>query len=147
MTDFGRRLSLPDYLFEWQEKIENYARKCGLDFFPQVFETLREIGVETLCTNRDLPLTMPLGLGKTDFLLESAAPVNAIRCRASPSRQSNAPGLRARDGTRNSAVHSISSPYRTSADREFTNTRPEAGCHWPPVCSAVSSRVNRRRCS
>src|SRR5213082_3046477 len=40
MTEFGRRLALPHYLREWQEKIETYARKCGLDFFPQVFEIL-----------------------------------------------------------------------------------------------------------
>ena len=40
MSDFGTRLVLPDYLREWQEKIENHARSAGLDFFPQVFEIL-----------------------------------------------------------------------------------------------------------
>ena len=39
-----------------------------------------------LCTNRDLPLTMPLGLGRTDFTLESGAPVAAVRCVAGPTR-------------------------------------------------------------
>ncbi len=40
MTDFGTRLVLPEYLREWQEKIEGHARQVGLDFFPQVFEIL-----------------------------------------------------------------------------------------------------------
>jgi type VI secretion system protein ImpG len=55
---------------------------------------LRQLGVSTLCTNRDLPLTMPLGAGRTDFTLETAAPVEAIRCLKGPSRP-NAP---VRDG-------------------------------------------------
>jgi len=47
---------------------------------------LRQLSITTLCTNRDLPLTMPLNLGKTDFTLESAAPVEAIRCAKGPSK-------------------------------------------------------------
>jgi type VI secretion system protein ImpG len=47
---------------------------------------LRQLGVGTLCTNRDLPLTMPLGAGKTDFTLDTAAPIQAIRCVKGPSR-------------------------------------------------------------
>lgn len=47
---------------------------------------LRQLGVEMLCTNRDLPLTMPLGGGKTDFTMEASAPVEAIRCIAGPSK-------------------------------------------------------------
>ncbi|CAE6709289.1 type VI secretion system baseplate subunit TssF [Paraburkholderia haematera] len=45
---------------------------------------LRQLGAELLCTNRDLPLSMPLGLGKTDFTLEASAPVQAVRCVAGP---------------------------------------------------------------
>src|SRR4051812_28516390 len=40
MSEYGTRGALPDYLREWQEKIESQARKVGLDFFPQVFEVL-----------------------------------------------------------------------------------------------------------
>ena len=47
---------------------------------------LRQLGVATLCTNRDLPLLMPLGAGKTDFTLETAAPIEAVRCVKGPSR-------------------------------------------------------------
>jgi type VI secretion system protein ImpG len=46
--------------------------------------TLRQLAVETLCTNRDLPLHLSLGQGRTDFTLESGAPVEAIRCVSGP---------------------------------------------------------------
>lgn len=47
---------------------------------------LRQLAVTTLCTNRDLPLHMPVGQGKTDFTMESGAPVEAVRCLAGPTR-------------------------------------------------------------
>ena len=47
---------------------------------------LRQLAITTLCTNRDLPLIMPLNVGKSDFTLESAAPVEAIRCVKGPSK-------------------------------------------------------------
>jgi type VI secretion system protein ImpG len=46
---------------------------------------LRQLAVETLCTNRDLPLVMPVGEGATDFVIESGAPVRTVRCVAGPS--------------------------------------------------------------
>jgi type VI secretion system protein ImpG len=46
---------------------------------------LRQLGLSLWCTNRDLPLSMPLGVGKTDFILDSGAPVVAVRCLAGPS--------------------------------------------------------------
>jgi type VI secretion system protein ImpG len=45
-----------------------------------------QLGLETLCTNRDLPLVMPVGLGDTDFTLQISAPVKSIRCIAGPTR-------------------------------------------------------------
>ncbi len=45
---------------------------------------LRQLSVETICTNRDLPLHLSLGQGRTDFTLESGAPVESVRCRAGP---------------------------------------------------------------
>jgi len=45
---------------------------------------LRQLGVETLCTNRDLPLHMAVGRGKTDFTMEVSAPVEETRCIAGP---------------------------------------------------------------
>ncbi|MDH3376836.1 MAG: type VI secretion system baseplate subunit TssF [Gammaproteobacteria bacterium] len=47
---------------------------------------MRQLAVSTLCTNRDLPLHMPLGQGKTDFTLEIGAPVDVIRCLDGPTR-------------------------------------------------------------
>ncbi|HUS92311.1 MAG TPA: type VI secretion system baseplate subunit TssF [Phycisphaerae bacterium] len=46
---------------------------------------LRQLGVDTLCTNRDLPLQMAVGRGKTDFTMDVSAPVEGeIRCIAGP---------------------------------------------------------------
>ncbi|WP_017901720.1 type VI secretion system baseplate subunit TssF [Pseudomonas asplenii] len=47
---------------------------------------LRQLGVTALCTNRDLPLFMSVGSGKSDFTLADSAPVSAVRCLAGPSR-------------------------------------------------------------
>jgi len=47
---------------------------------------LRQLSIKALCTNRDLPILMSLGGGKTDFSLDIAAPVEAIRCVRGPSR-------------------------------------------------------------
>jgi len=49
-------------------------------------QDLRQLGVNALCTNRDLPLFMNVGSGTTDFTLADSAPVKAIRCLAGPSR-------------------------------------------------------------
>jgi type VI secretion system protein ImpG len=47
---------------------------------------LRQLSVRTLCTNRDLVLQMPVGLGRTDLTLDAAAPVVRIRVVGGPSR-------------------------------------------------------------
>lgn len=47
---------------------------------------LKQLSVQTLCTNRDLPLQMPVGRGRTDFTLDISAPVEAVRCVAGPTR-------------------------------------------------------------
>jgi type VI secretion system protein ImpG len=47
---------------------------------------LRQLGLTVWCTNRDLPLAMPIGVGKTDFILDAGAPVSAVRCVAGPSQ-------------------------------------------------------------
>jgi type VI secretion system protein ImpG len=45
---------------------------------------VRQLGVETLCTNRDLPLRMPLGSARGDFVLDMTAPVESVRCKKGP---------------------------------------------------------------
>ena len=47
---------------------------------------LKQLSLNTLCTNRDLPLQMPIGQGRTDFTLEKGAPEQGIRCIAGPTR-------------------------------------------------------------
>jgi len=47
---------------------------------------LRQLSIQTLCTNRDLVLQMPVGIGKSDFTLDVAAPLTKIRVIAGPSR-------------------------------------------------------------
>jgi type VI secretion system protein ImpG len=41
---------------------------------------LKQLDVTALCTNRDLPIHMPVGQGVSDFELEGGAPVSAVRC-------------------------------------------------------------------
>ena len=45
---------------------------------------LKQIAVNTLCTNRDLTLHIPVGQRNSDFVLESGAPIQAVRCVAGP---------------------------------------------------------------
>jgi type VI secretion system protein ImpG len=47
---------------------------------------LKQLAVETLCTNRDLSLHMPIGRANTDFTLAAGAPVVSVRCVAGPTR-------------------------------------------------------------
>lgn len=48
--------------------------------------TLKQLEIHTLCTNRDLPLQMATGKGNTDFTLDISAPVESIRCLKGPTR-------------------------------------------------------------
>lgn len=47
---------------------------------------LRQVGMQLMCTNRDLPLQMPVGKSRTDFSMDTGAPVEAIRCVAGPTK-------------------------------------------------------------
>ncbi|SAI69895.1 Uncharacterized protein conserved in bacteria [Bordetella ansorpii] len=50
---------------------------------------LRHLTLETLCTNRDLPMLLPLG-GESDFTLRVSAPVKAVKVLHGPTRPSTA---------------------------------------------------------
>ncbi len=45
---------------------------------------LRQLGLDLLCTNRDLPLAMPVGRQSTDFTIVVSAPVASVRCVVGP---------------------------------------------------------------
>lgn len=55
---------------------------------------LKQLSVDVLCSNRDLPLHMPLGVGDSDFILEAGAPIHGLKCVAGPTppRESHAYG-------------------------------------------------------
>jgi type VI secretion system protein ImpG len=52
---------------------------------------LRQLGIEALCTNRDLPLLMSLGSGSTDFTWDFSGPVDSVRCVSGPSKPRPSP--------------------------------------------------------
>ncbi|MCX9156615.1 type VI secretion system baseplate subunit TssF [Niveibacterium sp. 24ML] len=45
---------------------------------------LRQLSLRALCTNRDLPILMPLGLTRSDFSLDISAPVESIKAIKGP---------------------------------------------------------------
>ncbi len=53
---------------------------------PPFSDALRQLGVQALCTNRDLCQRLRLGDRMTDFHLDTGAPVSGIRVLAGPSR-------------------------------------------------------------
>lgn len=75
-----------------QQKDRRATRYVGSEVYislidqsaPPYDEALKQIGGRVLCTNRDLPVQMPLGAGQTDFTLDSGLPVKAIRCLGQP---------------------------------------------------------------
>ena len=46
--------------------------------------SLRQLGLDLMCTNRDLPMSMPVGKRNTDFTIVVNAPVASIRCIVGP---------------------------------------------------------------
>ena len=46
--------------------------------------SLRQLGLDLMCTNRDLPQSMPVGKQNTDFTIAVNAPVASIRCIVGP---------------------------------------------------------------
>jgi len=45
---------------------------------------LKQLALKTLCTNRDLPMQMPIGKSNTDFSLDIGAPVDRVQCVSGP---------------------------------------------------------------
>jgi type VI secretion system protein ImpG len=53
----------------------------------------RQLDVDALCTNRDLPIHTTFGKGRTDFVLEGSAPVQSIRCLTGPTSPRTSPAF------------------------------------------------------
>ena len=79
--------------------------------------SLKQLAVQTLCTNRDLPLHMSVGQGKTDFTMESGAPVDAVRCLAGPTRPRPSP-VHARGETTWRLISHLSLNYHSINDND-----------------------------
>ena len=47
---------------------------------------LRQLGLELMCTNRDLTLSMPVGKKHTDFTINLNAPIASVRCIVGPTQ-------------------------------------------------------------
>lgn len=54
---------------------------------------IHQLDARALCTNRDLPIQLALGGGRSDFLVEGAAAVESVRCLASPTYPRPAPAF------------------------------------------------------
>ena len=59
----------------------------------QLANPVRQIDAHVTCTNRDLPIQMAFGQGRSDFLIEGGAPVEAARTIAGPSYPRTSPAF------------------------------------------------------
>jgi len=81
-------------LSEREKRLGTRSSYLGDDFYLSLVDArqspyrhdLRQLRIESLCTNRDLPLQLPLGVGDSDFSLTISAPVEAVDCLEGPSR-------------------------------------------------------------
>lgn len=80
---------------------------------------IRQIDAQALCSNRDLPVQMATGQGRTDFTVEGGAPVESVRCIAGPSYPRQSPGFGA---TAWKLISHLSLNYLSLVERA-----PEAG--------------------
>ncbi len=62
---------------------EVYVSLVDADEAP-LASSLRQLGLEIRCTNRDLPLFLSVGRQASDFTLNLGGPVEAVRCLAGP---------------------------------------------------------------
>jgi type VI secretion system protein ImpG len=84
----------PRMLSSRQRKVGSRASYVGSEVYLSLVDAenapfaseLKQIAVKIKCTNRDLPLQILLGKGKTDFTMASGAPIKSIRCVAGPTK-------------------------------------------------------------
>ncbi len=83
---------VPRALSEREQRAGRRSSYAGSDVYLSLVDSsnapysqeIRQLSIETHCTNRDLPLHMPLGRGDTDFTLDIGAPVSSTRVVAGP---------------------------------------------------------------
>jgi type VI secretion system protein ImpG len=85
----------------------------------QISGEIRQIDAQIWCSNRDLPVQLALGQGRTDFLIEGATAVDSVRCIAGPSYPRASPAF---GDTAWKLISHLSLNYLSLVDRE-----PESG--------------------
>jgi type VI secretion system protein ImpG len=80
---------------------------------------IRQVDAQALCTNRDLPVQLATGQGRTDFTVDGGAPVESVRCVAGPSYPRQSPAFGA---TSWKLISHLSLNYLSLVERA-----PEAG--------------------
>jgi len=91
----------PRQMSESQRRMGSRSSYIGSEVFISLVDgrqapfshNLRQLSAEAWCTNRDLPLLMPISLSttnETDFTIEESAPVAAVKCITGPTRPSAA---------------------------------------------------------
>jgi type VI secretion system protein ImpG len=86
---------------------------------------LKQLAVAVYCTNRDLPLTVPIGKSDSDFTMEAGAPVAAIKSMAgqpTPPRPSYAEG-----DTAWRIISHLTLNYLSLTDNQATDQRDKEG--------------------
>ncbi|MBY0313729.1 MAG: type VI secretion system baseplate subunit TssF [Phycisphaerales bacterium] len=84
---------------------------------------LKQLGVEARCTNRDLPLRMPVGKTASDFRLDEGAPVESIKVLVGPT----APRASVAEGeTAWRIISHLALNYLSLADTPATSPGPAA---------------------
>lgn len=63
---------------------DTYVALSWPDYRLRTEQDLRQLGVRTLCSNRDLPLLMPVGQGVTDLTTTEVLPLKSVRFLAGP---------------------------------------------------------------
>jgi type VI secretion system protein ImpG len=84
----------PRLLSSKQRKVGARSSYIGSEIFLSIVDSdsppfsreLKQLSLNLTCTNRDLPLQLSLGKGKSDMTLESGVPVDMIKCVAGPTR-------------------------------------------------------------
>ena len=93
-----RRARLPSAR---QQQFGTRAAYVGSECFVSVVDSaqrqlegrIRQIDAQVLCTNRDLPVQLAAGQGRTSFLIEGGVPVESVRCIAGPSAPRPSPAF------------------------------------------------------
>lgn len=67
--------------------------ECFISLSADAADAVDQLEVRALCTNRDLPILARFGGGVTDFVTDSGAPIQAVRCIGGPTAPRVSPAM------------------------------------------------------